>query len=92
VRETSSWALIANLRMDPYEKGLEEGGGAIDFLARNIWLLVPIQGKVKEFFSDFEQYPYQAGSSLNAGNINYAMLRQQDALRRLKELERMTPQ
>jgi arylsulfatase len=92
VRETSSWALIANLRMDPYEKGLEEGGGAIDFLARNIWLLVPIQGKVKEFFSDFEQYPYQAGSSLNAGNINYAMLRQQDALRRLKELERLTPQ
>ena len=92
VRETSAWALIANLRMDPYEKGLEEGGGAIEFLARNIWLLVPIQGKVKEFFSDFEQYPYQAGSSLNAGNINYAMLRQQDALRRLKELERMTPQ
>jgi arylsulfatase A-like enzyme len=91
VRETSSWALIANLRMDPYEKGLEEGGGAIEFLARNIWLLVPIQGKVKEFFSDFDQFPYQTGSSLNAGNINYAMLRQQDALKRLNELERMKP-
>jgi arylsulfatase len=92
VRETSAWALIANLRMDPYEKGLEEGGGAIEFLARNIWLLVPIQGKVKEFFSDFEQFPYQAGSSLNVGGINYGLLRQQDAMRRLKELERMTPQ
>jgi arylsulfatase len=92
VRETSSWALIANLRMDPYEKGLEEGGGAIEFLARNIWLLVPIQGKVKEFFSDFEQFPYQTGSSLNAGGINYGLLRQQDAMRRLKELERLTPQ
>ena len=92
VRETSAWALIANLRMDPYEKGLEEGGGAIEFLARNIWLLVPIQGKVKEFFSDFEQYPYQSGSSLNAGNINYGMLRQQDAMRRLNELERLMPQ
>src|SRR5215475_1672360 len=91
-RETSAWALIANLRMDPYEKGLEEGGGAIDFLARNIWLLVPIQGKVKEFFSDFDQYPYQAGNSLNAGGINYAMLRQQDALKRLKDLERLKPQ
>jgi arylsulfatase A-like enzyme len=45
VRETSSWALITNLRMDRYEKGREEGGGAIDFLARNIWLLVPIQGR-----------------------------------------------
>jgi len=91
VRETPAWALIANLRMDPYERGLEEGGGAIDFLARNIWLLVPVQGKIKEFFSDFEQYPYQAGNSLNAGGINYAMLRQQDAMRRLKELERLNP-
>ena len=78
--------------MDPYEKGLEEGGGAIDFLARNIWLLVPVQGKVKEFFSDFEQFPYQTGSSLNAGGINYGLLRQQDAMRRLKDLERLTPQ
>ena len=38
----------------------------MDFLARNMWLLVPIQGKIKEFFSDFDQFPYQAGSSLNA--------------------------
>jgi arylsulfatase len=90
-REVSAWALIANLRMDPYERGMEEGGGAIDFLARNIWLLVPIQGKVKEFFADFEQFPYQAGTSLNAGGINYGTLRQQDAMRRLKELESLTP-
>ena len=78
--------------MDPYERGMDEGGGAIEFLARNIWLLVPIQGKIKEFFSDFNQFPYQQGSSLNAGGINYALLRQQDALRRLNELERLTPQ
>jgi len=89
VRETPAWALIANLRMDPYEKGLEEGGGAIEFLARNIWLLVPIQGKIKEFFSDFDKYPFQAGSTLNPGGINYGMLRQQDAMRRLKEVEGM---
>src|SRR5262247_739316 len=91
VRETPAWALIANLRMDPYERGLEEGGGAIEFLARNIWLLVPIQGKIKEFFSDFDQFPSQEGSSLNAGGINYGLLRQQAALKRLKELERFTP-
>jgi arylsulfatase len=90
-REVSAWALITNLRMDPYERGLEEGGGAMDFLARNIWLLVPVQGKVKEFFADFDQFPYQAGSSLNAGGINYGMLRQQDALKRLKELEGLKP-
>jgi arylsulfatase len=90
-REVPSWALIENLRMDPYERGMEEGGGATDFLARNIWLLVPIQGKIKEFFSDFNQYPFQEGSSLNAAGINYGMLRQQAALQRLKELESLSP-
>jgi len=90
-REVTAWAMITNLRMDPYERGLEEGGGAIDFLARNIWLLVPVQGKIKEFFSDFDQFPYQEGSSLNASGINYGLLRQQAALKRLKDLERFTP-
>ena len=86
-REVSAWALITNLRMDPYERGLEEGGGA----TRNIWLLVPVQGKVKEFFSDFNQFPYQEGNSLNAAGINYGLLRQQAALSRLKELESFAP-
>jgi arylsulfatase A-like enzyme len=87
VRSVSAWALIANLRMDPYERGLEEGGGAIDFIARQLWLLVPVSAEVKRFFSDFDQYPYQAGSSLNAGGINYSLLKAQDALKRLQEVE-----
>jgi arylsulfatase A-like enzyme len=91
VRETPAWALIANLRMDPYERGMEEGGGAIQFLAQNMWLIVPVQGKVKEFFSDFEQFPYQSGSTLNAGGINYGLLRQQEAMKRLNELESIKP-
>lgn len=90
-REIPSWALITNLRMDPYERGLEEGGGAMEFLGRNIWLLVPIQGKIKEFFSDFDQFPFQTGSSLNAGGINYGWLQQQAALKRLNELEGLAP-
>ncbi|MBS7696296.1 MULTISPECIES: arylsulfatase [unclassified Chelatococcus] len=91
IRETPSWAVIANLRMDPYERGMKEGGGAIEFLARNMWLLVPIQGKIKDFFADFDEFPYQEGSSLNASGINYGLLRQQAALKRLKDLERLTP-
>jgi arylsulfatase len=91
-REVPAWANIANLRMDPYERGSEEGGQALRFFAQQMWLLVPIQGKIKEFFSDFEQYPYQAGSSLNAAGINYGMLRQQEAMKRLKDLERLSPQ
>jgi arylsulfatase len=91
VREVTAWALIANLRMDPYERGMEEGGGAVKFLAQNMWLIVPVQGKIKEFFSDFDQFPYQSGSSLNAGGINYGLLRQQEAMKRLKDLESIKP-
>jgi hypothetical protein len=77
--------------MDPYERGIKEGVGGMEFLARNMWLLVPIQGKIKELFADFDQYPYQAGSTLNASGIGYTMLRQQDALKRLKDIEGMRP-
>lgn len=91
VRQVPAWALIANLRMDPYERGMDEGGGAVEFLARNMWILVPVQGKIKDFFKDFTQYPYQEGSSLSASGINYGLLRQQDALKRLKELESLKP-
>ncbi len=37
------------------------------FLARNMWLIVPVQGKIKEFFSDFDQFPYQEGSVAERG-------------------------
>ena len=77
--------------MDPYERGSKEGGGAMEFIARNMWLLVPIQAKIKEFFSDFGQYPYQAGSTLNASGINYGLLAQQAAMKRLNDLERLAP-
>ncbi len=90
-RETPSWAMITNLRMDPYERAMHEGGKFWEWYAQQMWLLVPIQGKVKEFFTDFDKYPYQMGGSLNAGGINYGTLRQQDAMKRLKELESLRP-
>jgi arylsulfatase len=91
-REVPGWAMITNLRMDPYERGIQEGGQSLKFFAQQMWLLVPIQGKIKDFFSDFADFPYQTGSSLNASGINYTMLRQQDAMKRLKDLESMKPQ
>ncbi|CAN5498792.1 arylsulfatase [soil metagenome] len=90
-REVTSWAMISNLRMDPYERGMKEGGESTKFLAQQMWLLVPIQGKVKEFFADFEEFPFQAGSTLNPAGISYATLRQQSAMKRLKDLESMAP-
>jgi arylsulfatase len=89
VREVTSWALVANLRMDPYERGFAEGGGNTEFLAHQLWPIVPIQQQVKALFADYEQYPHQDGDSLNAGGINYGMLRQAEAMKRLKELENM---
>ncbi len=86
-RETPGWAGITNLRMDPYERGMEEGGQALQFFAQQIWLLVPVQAKIKEFFSDFAQFPHQLGSSLNAGAIGYAMVRQEEAMKRLASVE-----
>jgi arylsulfatase len=90
-REVPAWAQITNLRMDPYERGLEEGGGAIRFLAQNMWLIVPVMNKLREFFADFEEYPYQTGSALNASGIGYPLLKQKEALKRLQELESIHP-
>jgi arylsulfatase len=90
-REVTGWALITNLRMDPYERAAKEAGGYMDFIGRQLWLLVPVQGKVKEFFADFDQFPYQAGNSLNAAGINYGLLQQQAAMKRLKEMESLAP-
>ena len=92
IRETPSWALITNLRMDPYERAMKEGGGAMEFLGRNMWLLVPIQGKIKDFFSDFDKFPFQPGGSLNAGGINYRFLQEQAALKKLNDLGKLVPQ
>ena len=86
-REVTSWAMITNLRMDPYERGMKEGGEATKFLGQQMWLLVPIQQQIKDFFSDFDQYPYQTGSTLNPSGINYGMLQKEAALDRLKKLE-----
>ncbi|HEX5049608.1 MAG TPA: arylsulfatase [Gammaproteobacteria bacterium] len=87
MRETPSWAMITNLRMDPYERGMKEGGESLKFFGQQMWLLVPVQAKIKEFFKDFEDFPYQPGSTLNPGGINYGLLRQQEAMKRLKDVE-----
>lgn len=91
-RKVTSWALITNLRMDPYERAMEEGGQYIQWYAQQMWLLVPIQQQVKNFFADFNEYPYQVGSSLNAAGINYGMLQKEAALKQLKDLETLKPQ
>jgi arylsulfatase len=90
-RTVTNWAGITNLRMDPYEKGMAEGGEALKFFAQQMWLLVPIGALIKQFFAEFESFPYQAGTSLNAGGLSYGTLRMHDAMQRLSQVEQLHP-
>lgn len=90
-RKVTSWAGITNLRMDPYERGMSEGGEALKFFGQQMWLLVPVQEKIKQFFADYGDFPHQDGSSLNSGNIGYSLLKQMDAMKRLKNVESIHP-
>ncbi|WP_432472860.1 arylsulfatase [Amphritea sp. HPY] len=86
IRETPAWPLIINLKADPYERMWEEAElGYLRWYGDNMWLFVPIQGKVQGFLASLEGYPFQPGSSLSASGINYRSLK---AMKILKELEK----
>ncbi len=87
VRSVPGWPLIINLRADPYERAANESAMYTRWYADNMWLFVPVQEKIKAFFADFEKYPYQAGTSLNAAGINYQTVKMADALKRLGKVE-----
>jgi arylsulfatase len=91
VREAPGWPLLINLRADPYEKAPHESGMYIRWYGDNIWLFVPVQQKLKAFLTTLPEYPFQQGSSLNAANINYTSLQAVQALKRLRELESLSP-
>jgi arylsulfatase len=90
-REITNWPLIVNLRADPYEKAPHESMMYMRWYVDNMWLFVPIQGVIKNFLGTLEDYPMQQGSSLNAGNINYGTLKAAAAMKRLQELETISP-
>jgi arylsulfatase len=91
-RAVPRWPQIVNLRADPYEKAPTEADlGYLRWYGDLLWLFVPVQQKIKEFFVDFEAYPYQAGASLNAAGINYRTLQAAQALKRLNEIEGLSP-
>ena len=91
VRDVPGWPVLINLRADPYEKAPHESGLYLRWYADNIWLFVPVQQKLKAFLTTLPEYPFQQGSSLNAANINYTSLQAVQALKRLRELENLSP-
>ncbi|MEM6675002.1 MAG: arylsulfatase [Planctomycetota bacterium] len=91
-RIVTNWPLIVNLRADPYEEMHEEGEmGYLRWYGDNMWLFVPVQAKLREFFTTIPDFPFQEGSSLTAGGINYTSLKAMKALQMLDELEERFP-
>ncbi len=91
VREVPNWPLIINLRADPYEEMWHESAMYLRWYADNMWLFVPIQEKLKEFFVTIPDYPFQEGASLNAAGINYNSLKAMKAMKLLEKLEQQFP-
>ena len=56
-RKVTSFALIVNLRADPYERMPFESMMYIRWYPDNIWLFVPVGGKLKEFMGSISGYP-----------------------------------
>jgi arylsulfatase len=84
-RVATNWPLIINLRADPYEMMWKHGEmGYLRWYADNMWIFVPIQAVIRDFFADYDKFPRQEGSSLNAAGINYNTIRIQELLRRLE--------
>ena len=86
-RKVTGWPLIVNLKADPYENMPFHSDMYMRWYADNIWLFVPVGGKIKEFINTLPQYPFQEGSSMNPSGINYQTLKAAAALKRLQEIE-----
>ena len=88
----TNWPLIINLKADPYEEMHEEADmGYLKWFADNMWLFVPVQAELKKFFLTIPNYPFQEGSNLSAGNINYGTLKAMKAMKMLDDLEKRFP-
>lgn len=92
VRQAPAWPLVVNLHADPYEKAVHESEMYLRWYAENtMWIFVPVQKKIQEFLATIPDYPFYEGSSLSASDIGYRSMKAQGALKRLKELEKITP-
>ena len=65
--------------------------GYLRWYADNMWLFVPIQDQLARFFKTIPGYPFQEGSSLSAGGIDYNSLKAMKAMKMLEELEQRLP-
>jgi arylsulfatase len=64
-----------------------ESGMYIRWYIDQMWVMVPMQSVIKNFFKTIPDYPFQAGSSLSVSNVGYGTLQEKEALERLRQIE-----
>ena len=74
VRETNV-PLVVNLRMDPFERMMDEGGGYQRWWGEKLFTMIPATVVVGQFLETFKEYP----PSQPAGSIKV-----EDALKALQ--------
>jgi arylsulfatase len=88
-RQELGWPMIINLRADPFEDAPFESEMYLRWMGDLMFIFVPIQDVIKEFFATIPDYPFQPGGALNPAGINYQTLKTREALERLKTLENL---
>lgn len=87
VRFAPNWPKIIHLRADPFEKAPHESGMYLRWMADNMWLFVPIQDVLGEFFKTLPDYPMQQGQMMNPASISYQSLGLQGKMKQLEQLQ-----
>ncbi|MFM2583076.1 arylsulfatase [Vibrio campbellii] len=87
IRFETNWPIITHLRADPFERAHHESGMYVRWMADNMWLFVPAQDVLTDFFSTIHQYPMQEGLQINPSGINYQSLGLQGKMLQLNQLQ-----
>ncbi|HLN31808.1 MAG TPA: arylsulfatase [Gemmataceae bacterium] len=89
VRLPTNFPLLVNLKADPYEKMPLDSMMYMRWMADNIWIYVPIGGKIRQFLGTIPDYPFQESSGGNPSGINYNSLKAAGAMQKLRQLEQL---
>ncbi|PMH42218.1 arylsulfatase [Vibrio sp. 10N.286.49.B3] len=87
IRFSPNWPQIIHLRADPFEKAPHESGMYMRWMADNMWLFVPAQDVLGEFFNTLSDYPMQKGMNMNPGMISADSLHLKMKLNQIDQLQ-----
>lgn len=87
IRLEPNWPQIIHLRADPFEKAPHESGMYMRWMADNMWLFVPMQDVLGEFFSTLPDYPMQVGQLMNPASISSESLQLKAKMQQLDKLQ-----